>query len=63
MPTVFTHAAVGLALAWAAPPPAPFWAASAALPVVPDLDVFVMALGVLTCYPDDMQSSGFKSKE
>lgn len=49
VPTAFTHAAVGLGLASAAPfrrRPALFWAASAALPVVPDLDVLVMALGV-----------------
>jgi inner membrane protein len=49
MPTVFTHAAVGVALARvfaARPMPALFWGVAALLPVVPDLDVLAFRFGI-----------------
>lgn len=49
MPTVMTHAAVGLGLAAVirvAHRPWRFWTLSAILPVLPDLDVVTLALGV-----------------
>jgi inner membrane protein len=48
VPTVFTHAAVGLGLAAIAPfprRPAAFYAVSAAVAVMPDADVVAFALG------------------
>jgi inner membrane protein len=49
MPTVFSHAVVGLAIAAAAPPPAPrarLALAAAVCAVVPDLDVVTLWMGV-----------------
>ena len=48
MPTVMTHAVVGMALGTLTPFPRrwPFWIASAILPVLPDLDVLGVPLGV-----------------
>jgi inner membrane protein len=49
MPTVFTHAAVGVALArvfTARPMPALFWGVAGLLPVVPDLDVLAFRFGI-----------------
>jgi inner membrane protein len=46
MATLYTHAAAGLGiarLATARPMPWPYWAAAAALPCIPDLDVFSTA--------------------
>jgi inner membrane protein len=49
MPTVMSHAAVGIALGTLTSFPTrtrAFWLASAALPVLPDLDVFGRAFGI-----------------
>ena len=49
MPTVMTHAVVGLALGrvfTARPMPRRFWLVVALLPVLPDLDVIAFALGI-----------------
>jgi inner membrane protein len=49
MPTVMSHAVVGLALGTLSSFPRrhrTFWLASAALPVLPDLDVFGRAFGI-----------------
>lgn len=49
MPTIFTHAAVGLGLArvfTARPMPALYWGLAAALPMVPDLDVLAFKFGI-----------------
>ncbi|HXG08171.1 MAG TPA: metal-dependent hydrolase [Gemmataceae bacterium] len=50
MPTVFTHAVVGLGLGWifatGRPMPLAFWGLSAALSALPDLDVITLALGL-----------------
>ena len=48
MPTVMTHAVVGMTLGTLAPLARrwPFWVASAVLPVLPDLDVLGLPFGV-----------------
>jgi inner membrane protein len=49
MPTVFTHAAVGLALGrvfTARPMPALFWGMAGLLPAAPDLDVLAFRFGI-----------------
>jgi inner membrane protein len=49
MPTVFTHAAVGLALGrvfTARPMPALYWGLACLLPLVPDLDVLAFRFGI-----------------
>jgi len=49
MPTVMSHAVVGIALGSLTGVPArrwPFWALSALLPVLPDLDVIGLAFGI-----------------
>jgi inner membrane protein len=48
MPTVMTHAVVGMTLGTLVPLARrwPFWVASAVLPVLPDLDVLGLQLGV-----------------